>query len=74
MTTKKRLIKYKNLKDNDPVAAYQFFLENENDERFANLIRMGDDLIEFVNDFLQEGGDILDEKKFRQYLEKRFRE
>ena len=72
MTTKELIVEYKNLKKTDPVAAYKFFIEKESDDRFTSLVRTGDNLVEFVNDFLEEGGDMLDKETFRQYLDKRF--
>lgn len=72
MTTRQLLVKYRVLKKTDPVAAYQLFVENENNERFVSLVRTGDNFVQFTEEFIEEGGDILDKKSYKYYLDKRF--
>lgn len=72
MTTKELLIKYLKLKKINPTSAYQLFLENETNERLVSLIRTYDNFAQFTKEFIEEGGDILDKKSYREYLDKRF--
>ena len=74
MTTRQLLIKYRNLKRIDPAAAYKLFLENESNERFTSLVRTCDNFIMFTKQFIEEDGDILNKKQYREYLDKRFSE
>lgn len=72
MTTRQLLVKYRTLKITDPSAAFQLFLENEENQRFADLVRTYDNFVQFTEEFIEEGGDIMDRKAYRKYLDKRF--
>ncbi|MCY2988014.1 MAG: hypothetical protein NTY19_09150 [Planctomycetota bacterium] len=41
MTTRERLLKYRELRKSSPAAAEKFLVENQTDERFVSLVKLG---------------------------------
>ena len=72
--TKKRLLKYRDLKTTNPAAAYRFFLENEIDERFVSIVRFGDDFLQYLKEYASGGGDLENAEALRAYLNRRLEE